>query len=382
MLIDYVLGQESIVLRVLILDSSVTTGAGKTGLTYGSSGLRISTITDNEATTTTYTTTNLETISTLGTYAAPSAGKCRFKEVDSTSHPGIYEIQIADARFAVSNAKSVLISIVGVTGAAQSHFVIPLRQVDLYDAVNLGLSALPSVAAKAKGGLAVLDTTDGTVLTGFGDAEVHVLADNTIPSVGDISTQVVSDLDTAHGEGSWETAVGFATPTDISDLQSHGDSAWLTATGFALESVWTPEVAALIDVAISTRLAETSYVAPDNSTIGQIDAKTTNLPSDPADASDIETAFGTVGTLIGNVKTDTETIISTFAVLTGLSRENTVEDTIVFDGIKKTSSILWQYDSKANALLHDEVTGLIGKWASAITYSGQYPATIKITKEL
>jgi hypothetical protein len=127
-------GQGSIVLRVKLLDSSATTGAGLTGLTSASSGLIIATIADNEATTTAYTVagSTIETITTLGTYAAPTATKCRFKEVDATNHKGVYEIQIADARFAVSNAKSLLVSVLGATNLAQADFVVQLQSDDPY----------------------------------------------------------------------------------------------------------------------------------------------------------------------------------------------------------------------------------------------------------
>src|SRR3954471_3159877 len=110
-------GQGSIVLRAKLLDTSSTVGAGLTGLTSGSSGLIISTIADNEATATTYTQagSTIETITTLGAYAEQPATKCRFKEVDSTNHKGIYEFQFADARYAVSNAKSLLVSVSGVS---------------------------------------------------------------------------------------------------------------------------------------------------------------------------------------------------------------------------------------------------------------------------
>jgi hypothetical protein len=106
-------GQTSIVLRVKLLDSSSTTGAGLTGLTSASASLIISTIADNEATATAYTQagSTIESITTLGTFAAPTATKCRFKEVDATNHKGIYEFQFADARFAVSSAKSLLVSV-------------------------------------------------------------------------------------------------------------------------------------------------------------------------------------------------------------------------------------------------------------------------------
>jgi hypothetical protein len=46
-----------------------------------------------------------------------------------------------------------------------------------------------------------------------------------------------------------------------------------------------------LDADISSRLAAGSYIAPDNSSITAIKAKTDNLPSDPADASDIAAAF-------------------------------------------------------------------------------------------
>lgn len=49
-----------------------------------------------------------------------------------------------------------------------------------------------------------------------------------------------------------------------------------------------------LDAAVSTRLASASYTAPDNTSITAIKAKTDNLPSDPADASDIAAAFASV----------------------------------------------------------------------------------------
>lgn len=127
-------GQASVVLRVKLLDSSSTTGAGLTGLTSASSGLIISTIADNEATATAYTVagSTVETITTLGTYAAPTATKCRFKEVDATNHKGVYELQFANARFAVASSKSLLVSVAGATNLAQADFVVQLQSDDPY----------------------------------------------------------------------------------------------------------------------------------------------------------------------------------------------------------------------------------------------------------
>lgn len=60
-----------------------------------------------------------------------------------------------------------------------------------------------------------------------------------------------------------------------------------------------------LDAAVNSRLASAAYTAPDNSTISAIAAKTTNLPSDPADASDIAAAFAAVpGAVRTNLATE------------------------------------------------------------------------------
>lgn len=129
--LNYKNGVTSVILRVKIMDSTSTTGGAKTGLAFNTAGLIISTIADNEATATAYTQagSTIETITTLGTFAAPTATKCRFKEVDATNHPGLYEIQIADARWGVSNARSVIVTALGATGAAQVDAEIQVEPV-------------------------------------------------------------------------------------------------------------------------------------------------------------------------------------------------------------------------------------------------------------
>lgn len=133
MLLSYEHSATGVILRAKLLDSTVSTGAGKTGLTNASSGLKISTIADVEAAATVYTSaaSNVEDITTKGTYAAPSSGKCRFKEVDATNHPGVYEFHFANARYSVANARSLLVSISGVTDLAQCDFVIELENLNL-----------------------------------------------------------------------------------------------------------------------------------------------------------------------------------------------------------------------------------------------------------
>jgi hypothetical protein len=102
---------------------------GLTALTSASSGLIISTITDAESMATVYTAAGatIETITTLGTYAVPTATKCRFKQVDVTNHPGLYEFQFADTRFAIANSKRLIISVNGVANLLDTDYEISLE---------------------------------------------------------------------------------------------------------------------------------------------------------------------------------------------------------------------------------------------------------------
>jgi hypothetical protein len=233
MLIGYKRGQGSIVLRVKILNSSVATGAGLTGLSSTSSGLIISTIADNEATATSYTVaaSNVETITTLGTYAAPTAGKCRFREVDSTNHKGVYEIQLADARFGVSNAKSLLVSVLGATNAAETDVVIPLRDLDPFDAVRAGLTALPNVASGSAGSL---------LTSGTGTSQLNVSGGTAAADMVEIAGQTVT------------AAAAVTFPATISSLTAAG-----VRSELAVEL-------GRIDTTIGSRLASAGYTAPLN----------------------------------------------------------------------------------------------------------------------
>lgn len=138
---DYLLlkhGITSLIIRVKILDRATLDGDGLTGLAYDTANLIISTIADNEATATVYAQSagNIETVATLGTYAAPTAGKCRFKEVDATNHPGLYEVHLANARLAVASAKCLNVTILGAANCMETDIRIQFREnteKDVYD---------------------------------------------------------------------------------------------------------------------------------------------------------------------------------------------------------------------------------------------------------
>jgi hypothetical protein len=100
--------------------------------------------------------------------------------VDATNFPGVYEIHIADARFAVANSTQLLISI-QCTGVAPVYVEYQLVVVDLMNGVHFGLTALPNTAV----------TTNGSLITsGTGTAQLSVTSGNV--SVGTIATNAIT----------------------------------------------------------------------------------------------------------------------------------------------------------------------------------------------
>ncbi len=132
----YKLGQQSIILRVKLSDSSKGNNTGILNISNTTTGLVIATIADNESSATVYSqvSATIENITTVGSYVTPTSGKCRFRQCDAVLLPGLYEIQLDNARYAVSDAKSLIIMIHAIDpfNVAQMDCVIPLWKDDPY----------------------------------------------------------------------------------------------------------------------------------------------------------------------------------------------------------------------------------------------------------
>jgi hypothetical protein len=185
-------------IRIFLPDTGSIAGGGRTGLNIASSGLRIAEISDNEAAATVYTGSNLETITTLGTWVEPSVGKCRFREVDANNLPGVYEVHISNARQVASFPRSIIICI-QADGIAPTYAEIELlgtsnnnalyaNIASIFDDTTAAYNLFYSSRAIARGVVAagstttVLNTT-GLTLTATDQLKGRVLIfDHTTPT--------------------------------------------------------------------------------------------------------------------------------------------------------------------------------------------------------
>lgn len=130
---DYILaaGATSQMIDIFVKDSSVTTGAGLTGLAYNSSGIVCYYHRSGDSSATSVTLAS----STLGTYTSGA-----FKEVSSANMPGTYQFGIPNAAIA-AGATYVVFECKGVTNMTQTSFMIRLSpQVAIQSAGITGAS--------------------------------------------------------------------------------------------------------------------------------------------------------------------------------------------------------------------------------------------------
>lgn len=141
--LSLVKGTASLSVNIFVPDSSVTTGAGKTGLAFNTASLTAYYVQPR----------GTPTAITLATLASATAAYSSggFIEVDSTNLPGVYRLDIPNA--ALTGANSVVVMLKGAANMAPVPLEIELTAVDNQDATRYGLSALPNAAAGANGGL-------------------------------------------------------------------------------------------------------------------------------------------------------------------------------------------------------------------------------------
>lgn len=133
-------GSTSKLVDIFAQNSSVATGAGLTGLAFGTSGLTAYYYREGASSSVAITLATM----TLGTWATGG-----FIVVDGTNMLGVYQLGIPNAALA-SGAKSVIIVLQGAANLAPVVLEIELTAVDNQDAVRYGLSSLPNGATRVK----------------------------------------------------------------------------------------------------------------------------------------------------------------------------------------------------------------------------------------
>lgn len=179
-------------------------------------------------------------------------------------------------------------------------------------------------------------TSGGNLPNAVAGAIGGVLTAPTTANVGlaDLSRILGSALTETAGllAGGFKKLFNVAGPTGT--LNSLPDAVPGAAGGLLVDDVWTDARAAKLDnldATITSRLASAGYTAPDNAGIAAIKLKTDNLPSDPADASDILNATNALASAIAGVQSDTDNIQTRLpAALTGAG--NMKSDALAVDG--------------------------------------------------
>lgn len=174
------------------------------------------------------------------------------------------------------------------------------------------LDALPTAAENATAvwgaGTRVLTALDEDTTTIDLDAAIRA-------AVGLASANLDTQIDALPTSSELTAALAGLNDLSAAEVNAEVDAA-LSDVGL------TTTVTGRIDTTISSRLAGGSYTAPDNASITAIKARTDNLPTDPADASDIASSFGSVtsslttiagyiDTEIGAIKAKTDLIPGT-----------------------------------------------------------------------
>jgi hypothetical protein len=192
-MLQRLVGSQNLCIPIWLADGSSTTGAGKTGLTGSSSGLIIAVRADGAATPTVYSaaSANIDTIATIGTYAAPTTGHCRFGQVDATNEPGSYELQFSNTVFASGTWLKITVQAPGSSVPVQ-QFMIDLQ-------AQSDVRSFGGVAGTFSGGLPSVDVDSINQSTGAVDrlsAELLARAIGTVTNTGITPTTTVFECST------------------------------------------------------------------------------------------------------------------------------------------------------------------------------------------
>lgn len=219
---------------------------------------------------------------TLGTYT--SGG---FVAVDNTNMPGWYEIGIPDA--ALDGGNECVIQLRGATNMVPVNVYIEL------DAVDYQVDALGAVKPTTAGRTLTVDTS-GNVVLQDGSLTATKIATDAITAAkiaSDAVAEIQAGLSTLDA-ASVRTALGLASANI--DTQLAGINA--KTANLPADPADASDIASSFSTVNSTLATIAGYI---DTEVAAIKAKTDNLPTDPADASDIAAAFATANSTLATI---------------------------------------------------------------------------------
>jgi hypothetical protein len=283
-------GATSQTVYLFIRDSSSTTGDGLTGLAYNSGGLVASYVRPLGSRT-------AITLATQTVTGAWSSGG--FVEVDATSMPGVYRLDVPDAVFA-SGVNSAIVMLKGATNMEPSVIEFALEAVNAQDAVRMGLTALPNANAEAAGGLYTRGTGAGQInQPANGMADVNVVRNAGTAITASAGRQEVNvshyggtagtfsggrpEVNTTHAAGTAWNSGAIGANTLATDT--------ITAAKIAADAIGASELAADAVTEIQSGLATAANLA---TVAGYLD---TEIAAILADTNELQTDWANGGRL-------------------------------------------------------------------------------------
>jgi hypothetical protein len=318
---EVLIGQADYTVLVKIRDDAGAPATGKAHTDVDIAYARVET--DNDVTTSDVAPASLSALTDAHT-------DWGFKEVSATDHPGVYRLDIADAVFA-SGAWSAVVSITG-TGLDPTDLEFVLVAFNPRDGVRLGLTSLPNAAADAAGGLPISDAGGldldtilaritgnvalASVLGALNDAAVDG-DPTTSDTVMQYVKQVVNTLVGSAGVPTFPAAAAPGNAVSLAEVlrqiyttQAAAPTVQNVVDGILNEATASHTTAGTVSKLLIDLLALTdTEIAAIKTVVDAIQAKTDNLPTDPADASVVsgliaasETKIDTIDGIVDAIK--------------------------------------------------------------------------------
>lgn len=250
MTIQYKVGSTDKSISVFIQDSSVTTGAGLTGLVYNTANLTAYyTINNGSA-------TQITLASLASATAAHTDGG--FIARDGTNMPGIYRLDLPDA--VLASVGEVVVHLKGATN------MVPTPK-ELQVVANITSDVIAATTAIETDTQDIQSRLPAALVSGRIDASVGAMANNTITAAA-----AASDFGTEVGTAVWAngtrtltagTNIVLAKGTGITGFNDLSAAQVNAEVDTALSDVGlTTTITGRIDASISSRMATFSYTAP------------------------------------------------------------------------------------------------------------------------